>query len=209
MATTAEEPQVEEPEVEPDETEEPVEPSEPDVVEEAQIDFSERAIKAREKSLEREYKRHEGALERAWGTIWEQFVCCPLCEGDGFLVPKPAGSMDPEQFVAVTVLAGQMQTPELPDDQDYVVCVNCQGWGNTNIAGSKREGLSKQCDRCLGQGYTKTTAVNVVPIVPMIPEVTSTAPAPPIPSYGAPGPDDQWGRPTGHAHYGIPPAAVT
>lgn len=161
------------------------------------------------KKLEGENARHERALEKVYGPEWEHRLMCPLCTGEGFMTPLPAGAMPPELWDAVTALAGQVQGQDLQADQDYVVCDNCGGYGNTKIADSKLEGLAKQCDRCLGTGYVKTTAVTNVVQIPTVPQIPSTPPLPAPVSYGAPGPNDAWDRPTGHPHYGIPPAAVT
>lgn len=161
------------------------------------------------KAFDREATRHEKALAKLYGAAWDDRTMCPLCVGEGFMTPLPAGVMPPEQFAAVTALAGYTQEVELQNDEDYVVCQNCAGWGSTKIKDSKREGLSKQCDRCLGQGYVKTTNVTQLPQAYVIPGPAEIpAPAAPV-SYGAPGPNDAWGRPTGHTHYGVPPAAVT
>lgn len=161
------------------------------------------------KALDREDKRHMKALETAYGSSWDEVSICPLCIGASVMVPMPHGAMPPEQFAAVSAFAGQFAPPELLEDKRNVVCENCGGWGEVKIAGSQRDGLSLQCEPCLGRGYVPTTAVtNVVQMPPLQIPVASLTPTA-IPSYGAPGPNDEWGRPTGHTHYGIPPAAVT
>lgn len=189
------------------EVEQPTEPPE-DLAAEVQIDVSERAIKARDKTLDKEHKRHEGVLERAFGSQWADFSLCPLCEGPGFMMPLAPGTMPDAQFQAVTAFAGRVEPVEYQESSFHERCGECDGRGETISGAQPPLNPLKLCDACSGNGY-----VSKKPALPTLPTLTTQngteiPVVAQIPSYGSPAADDAWGRPAGHPHYGIAPAMV-
>ena len=187
-----------EPEDEPEEEEEETS----DVLEPEPEPATDMALAELTKGLDRESRRHEKALEKLHGADWDAYGLCPLCIGDGFLLPHPAGSLPAEQWEAIRALAGQLIPPDYQTAKDVDVCQDCQGWGRV-ITGSKAEGHeTKLCSTCSGNGYTpKGTqyAPVSIPSAPSFPGMTA-------PLNGNENlPKDEWGRPAGHPRFGISP----
>lgn len=162
-----------------------------------------------DKALEKEHKRHERTLSALYAEEWESRVMCPLCIGEGFVLPYRPGELPAEQLDAMDALSGRYSPPEYVEDSDYEGCSHCDGQGHT-ITGSKNpEHVTKLCDKCSGNGFVRK-APSYAPVTPIHAQVPETPQAPQAPvSYGATGNPDQWGRPPGHVHYGIEPQFVT
>jgi rubrerythrin len=176
---------------------------------EPQPELSAEAAMARDKAAEREHKRHENALAKIHGEQeWQLYSLCPLCVGDGYLTPWPQGEMVPEQFEAITAFAGRTEPVEYKESSFHQRCEECDGRGHTISGAQPPLDPLKLCDACNGNGYTQKTPQLPTPAPVTIPATANGQGVPIIPSYGSPGPADEWGRPSGHAHYGIPPAAV-
>lgn len=162
-----------------------------------------------DKSLEKENARHERSLEALHADAWEAYCMCPLCIGEGFLLPYGPGELPGEQLDAIDALAGRYAAPEYIVDDSYVMCDKCDGQGR-NVTGSKvPEHLTKLCDDCQGNGFKKKLYVPAPVTQLPVPGSAGAINAQPPVTYGAPGAADQWGRPQGHAHYGIEPQFVT
>lgn len=168
----------------------------------------EAAAKARDKALTAEDKRHNTALGKVFGQEWPQHVRCALCDGIGFLGPELAAAMTNEEWSQVLAAAIAMTLRPYIADSNYQRCEHCDGWGQTLSGAQDPEHFTKLCDVCSGNGYIQRTPKlpQIQPVTPIngVPE----SPVYSIPSYGSPAADDAWGRPGGHPHYGIPPAAV-
>jgi hypothetical protein len=195
---------------EPDEPETDT-PDDPDAADDDAPSVEAQLAQLREidKKLEKERALHEKRLAALHGDAWAEHVMCPLCVGDGFLTPYGPGELPAEQLDAMDALAGRYTPPEYVTDSDYERCSHCEGWGRTVTGAQNPENLTKLCDKCSGNGFTKKLyvppPVAVLPI-PGSPEaVNAQAPV----SYGANGAADKWGRPPGHVHYGIEPQYVT
>ena len=107
--------------------------------------------KEREKRLKSEDTRHENALKKVWGEAWEEHAFCPLCIGQGFLVPIPAGEQPDEIWQAITALSGRIETQELNYPPELVVCGRCNGWG---VVGDPLEG-ENTISRCPAASVTR------------------------------------------------------
>ena len=166
---------------------------------------TETAMRLQHAALDREARRHEKALEKAYGPEWDSRVMCPLCEAEGFLTGWQAGAMPDEQWNAVYALAGQYKPPELIEDSSYQRCEHCDGWGETLSGAQRDDKRTKLCDVCSGNGYVARP--------PQLPKIdmaqwSTPAPAQPAPTFNMNGTPDRWGRPEGHPHYGMDPALV-
>lgn len=162
-----------------------------------------------DKSLEKENARHERSLKALHAEAWDAYVMCPLCIGEGFLLPYGPGELPGEQLDAMDALSGRYTPPEYVVDDAYVMCDKCEGQGR-NITGSKvPEHMTKLCDDCQGNGFKKKLYVPAP--VAVLPPANSAAAinAQTAVNYGGNGAADQWGRPPGHVHYGIEPQFVT
>lgn len=199
-AEEVEKEEAEEAELEEEEAEEAEPEAEPDP------ELSSEAVLQRDKSLESEAKRHETRLATLHGAEeWELYNMCPLCIGDGFLVPWSNGELPDEQFAAITALAGHMPAVELIEDSDYQGCTHCGGAGETRISEPNPRGVTKQCDKCLGSGYVPAAPKFAQP-APLATLQNGTEPVVIPSNWGSPAANDQWGRAAGHPHYGIDPA---
>lgn len=168
----------------------------------------EAAAMALDRKLTSEDKRHQTALGKAFGEEWPQHVRCALCDGIGFLDPNLAGGLTHDQWGQVLETAIAMTVVPYIEDTNYETCPHCDGRGKTLSGAKPPLDPTKLCDVCSGNGF-----IQKAPRVPQYVAPVTTAPTNgqieyTIPSYGSSAADDQWGRPAGHAHYGIPPAAV-
>jgi hypothetical protein len=134
---------------------------------------------------------------------------CLLCAGLGYLpaLPPPGVTftiVDTEEGPAL--LADEPRSePPYKVSEVTETCAACDGYGLV-LTGSKTEGGRLwQCSVCNGAGHT--------PIAGALPSPHPVAPqgaAPPL-QAAPPMPDgvpDAWGRPSGHQHWGVPPAAI-
>lgn len=168
----------------------------------------EKAAQALDKALTAEDNRHNRALGKLYGDEWPQHVRCALCDGIGFLHPELASGLSNDQWAHVVGAAIAMTQRPYIEDSNYERCEHCDGWGQTLSGARDPEHYTKLCDVCSGNGF-----IQRAPRLPSIQPVPAASngqeqPTFTIPSYGSPAMDDQWGRPGGHPHYGIPPAAV-
>lgn len=204
-----------EPDTEPDAEPDPEEETEPEAEPETQAQPDElppddvQRMVARDKALERENKRHEKTLGNLYGEEWDNLSLCPLCMGEGFTLPHAPGDLPEEVLQAMDALSGRYAPPEYVEDTDYERCDHCQGHGRTITGSQNPEHVTKLCDKCQGNGFVRKQATNGNVAQFPVPTLDAPAPVGPPPTYGSPEPDDQWGRPAGHAHYGLDPRYVT
>jgi hypothetical protein len=192
-----------EPEQEDGEPEEPFEDPEPQAI------TDEKNAAALDKALTAEDTRHQKALGKAFGEQWPEHVRCALCDGVGFLAPELAQGLNNAQWEELLGVAAMLVTSDYEDDPMYETCPNCKGKTKTKSGAQDAEHYLKMCDVCSGNGFVARTPKFTPLPVPDIQPMNGTQSQPVIPNYGSPAADDLWGRPGGHPHYGIPPAAVT
>lgn len=173
-------------------------PAEPEPITEADL-------KRISGQIEKEDDRHEKALRKILGDLWEGRETCPLCMQEGFVVPAEPGQFDPMQRAAVLAAMGDNGEPSLKKHPYLARCPECDGWGKLDT-GSRNQGFEReQCVRCSGNGYvdSRTSATNGNYGAPQQPQA-AYAPPPPDPSAN----QDVWGRPWGHKDWGQNPAEV-
>lgn len=134
---------------------------------------------------------------------------CPLCQTLGYL---PEAPVEGTEYVVVvedgqSMLIGRMVEPlgEYEPAQDKETCDECKGKGLVSSGSLVPEFRIVACGKCQGAGWrmkprdqATTTAAPVAGLY--VPDVTNVQPVA--------GPADAWGRPSGHAHYGVAPADI-
>lgn len=186
------------------EPEEPLaEPEEPEEEEpEAHVPASLTVLAERDRKLESETRRHENALRKLYGDDFETLAPCPLCLADGWVAPTPPGVMDPEQWLAIQAASGQLTDAEYRDAPYAVRCETCDGWGEVASGSRTEAGRLIVCRDCSGNGWREQVAQTAgVPMVSAMHPVLSNGSAEDPASVLR----DQWNRPAGHRHFGIPP----
>jgi len=134
---------------------------------------------------------------------------CLLCAGLGYLpaLPPPGVTftiVDTEDGPALLADEPRHEPPYKVSEVTET-CAACDGYGLV-LTGSKTEGGRLwQCSICGGSGHVAkagaTPTIDYAPNATASP-VTVTIPAPPD------GVADAWGRPSGHQHWGVPPASI-
>lgn len=169
-----------------------------------------------------EATRHENALAKLHPDDWDQYTMCPLCIGDGYLLPIPPGQQPDEIWEAVQVLSGHQETGELRHAPYGETCDMCAGYGVVDVGARNPANASLPCRQCSGYGWLDTgpwplgispgpnakkmpppdAALYAVPSVPAVPQT-------PWPDYDMPmiplpgGAPDSWNRPAGHPRWGM------
>ena len=164
-----------------------------------------------EAEIRKAEKAIEGQRKKLAAIFGEEAVAhdCLLCSGLGFMPElPPLGTrftfVQGEDGPALNFDAPEPE-PEYRQATDKETCSECGGFGQTLTGAKKPAQVLWQCGACNGSGFIQTGAI-----------VVSTAPtAPPAPYEPAPIPQvdvglapDQWGRPAGHQHWGVPPALI-
>ena len=159
------------------------------------------------KKLDAADKSQARAVERIASEFEQDTVPCPICERVDIaprLVAKIAG-IPAEGWQQIMSLGGVEPEPEHEMAEGVKMCDRCNGYGELDYP-TRNPHMSRQnCPACAGNGYVpeaqeQSAVVNFPPIPSLpTPQVTATTP------YAT---HDQWGRPQGHPHYGLDPAAV-
>jgi hypothetical protein len=182
-------------------------------------------LQAMDKALTSEGKRHENALAKIYSESWEDYLMCPACLGEGFLLPVPPGSMPDEIWLALQSITGHMPTDELAHPANLVRCGRCNGRGEVATGAENDHNRSIPCALCESRGYFDLDNALHAAKLGIAPEIAHAAP-PALPFFHtpeapAPAADtntppagweaagrpnaDQWGRWPGHTRYGIDP----
>ena len=183
----------------PDEPDTPDEPAEPEAVAIGPEEIQ-KAERARDT-----YRKKIGAILGEDSVAHE----CLLCAGLGYLpaIPPPGVTftiVDSEDGPAL--LADEPRNePPYKTSTTTETCPECDGYGNV-LTGAKTEGGRLwQCSRCGGSGFV-TKQGEQPTFIPSLQPTNSAMNSTPT---GTPdGPTDQWGRPFGHQHWGVPPASI-
>ncbi len=177
---------------------------------------------ALEKKHLQEARRHENALAKLHPDDWESHVMCPLCMGDGFLLPIPPGAQPDEIWEAVRALSGRQDTNALNTAPWATVCEICDGAGDVLTGSRKEHQDTMPCKRCNAKGWydpsdaqtftnLQTGAPPAAPALAVVPGGPQNVPidgqqyTPPAgwQSGNSVNGNDEWGRWQGHPRYGI------
>lgn len=155
--------------------------------------------------LEKEATRHANRVAEIMGDDFGLLVPSPVDWTPGFLFNVPEMLPDEGQVGALLALLGRGDARDLRPAPDAEVCETCNGWG-VGLTGSKAEGQrTKPCKDCNGNGW-RTKVQPLAPVVDYSLNANAGLQTPPPnqPFQAA----DRWGRPAGHPHYNLDPAAV-
>jgi len=187
---------------------------------EQKIDLAER-----EKKLRQEDGRHENALKRIYGDEFAEHAYCPLCLGQGFLTPIPAGGQPDEVWDAIVALSGRTPAATYEHPGELVTCDRCRGHGQVATGALNEHNAVIPCQRCDGRGYFNTEDPVHRGRLGLAPPAPAPAPLPTFAPYQPPASvangasldppagwyaagkigADPWDRWPGHPRYGIDP----
>jgi hypothetical protein len=146
-------------------------------------------------------------VEKLANEYGQDVAECPVCERVDLaaLIVAKVRDIPAEGWQQLAAVGGHEPEPEHRMAEGVVMCDRCNGWGDLDYP-TRNEHMKRQsCPRCAGNGYVPEQQAEQ-PSAPVLqlPSFPST-PGPPTPQYT---PHDPWGRPQGHPHYGLDPAAV-
>lgn len=180
--------------------------AEPDAAAQAEpTPRTQKEIEAVQRALEKQADRHTKRVREIMGDDFAMLVPSPVDWTPGFIFNVPGMLPDDEQVAAFDAILGRGAHADLREAEDAEGCDKCNALGEV-LTGSRKPGQeTKPCSACTGTGWK----VKAAPLAPVAPMPTPQTYNPPQPTgtghtFGA----DQWGRPVGHLHYGIPPAQV-
>jgi hypothetical protein len=166
---------------------------------------SERDVEEVNKKLAQTEVRYRKRVLELLGADAEGIRECPLCWRPGFIPPEGMPWPDAERRAAIEDVLGIHAEADYPDSPDAQRCEQCDGYGRTKT-GSRAEGqITKPCGKCNGTGWTAKFAQPASfgeAVATVEPFAAANGPG------GLPTIKDAWGRPQGHPHFGIEPAAV-
>ena len=176
----------------------------PDVVEEAQASFDERAAEAGRKRIDRAVKSMVTTLNQVLADEAQYLQPCPRCADDfpGLIWQPGVKGVLPETRAAVMISMGEDPDPTLNPDPRANRCQVCDGWGKVATGSRVARQDKMECEECKGRGWigprsAALPAANAAPS-PVLYEVSSTN------GQEAP-PTDPWGRVKGEPLYGVMP----
>lgn len=169
---------------------------------------SEQELEAIFGRLEKQAAKHREKVADLAGPLLGDLAPCPLCQpqAPGFYLPHVP---EPEASQRAAYVAEVLTGASAPDYQDAKTverCDDCDGWGVVRSGSRAPEHRTVPCPTCSGTGHKAKVAPP--PSAPAPPEWQP--PPQPTATDGAvqAGAVDQWGRPSGHPHFGILPALV-
>lgn len=134
-----------------------------------------------------EMERHGIAMLELFGPDAELFEPCPTCQSTGF------------------AFKDRDKPPVRKRHPRTRRCLDCDGLGQLDTDSLAPGQDSLVCPTCTGQGYVYPPELSGVQLPS---EAAAAAAAPQPPAAATAGVLDQWGRPPGHAHYGMHPVMV-
>ena len=159
------------------------------------------------KKLDQADKTQARAVERIAAEYDQDTVPCPICERVDIaprLVAKIAG-IPAEGWQQIMSLGGVEPKPPRKMAKGVIGCEACNTYGTLDYPTLSEHMKEQTCPVCAGNGYVPETQEQQT--------VVSIQPLPSFPTAQVPGAvaltgNDQWGRPPGHPHYNLDPAAV-
>lgn len=178
--------------------------AEPDVIEEAQASFDERAAEAGRKRIDRAVKSMVTTLHQVLADEAQYLQPCPRCADDfpGLIWQPGVKGVLPETRAAVMISMGEDPDPVLHQDPRASRCQVCDGYGKVATGSRVARQDKMDCEECKGRGW-------VGPRSAVMPNISST-PVPVLNAYedtnghDSP-PTDPWGRVKGEPLYGVMP----
>lgn len=162
-----------------------------------------------------EIRKAERAIEaerrKLAGILGDAYVAhdCPLCSALGFLPElPPVGTtlLVNEGEAGVEFLAMPPQaTPDYIAAKDKGPCDWCNAEGLVTTGSRNPNAAVMPCSKCNGNGWVMIAVPEPAPAAPTyVPAPTPNG----APVYQQTLGPDAWGRPEGHAHWGVPPANI-
>ena len=146
-------------------------------------------------------------IERLADEYGQDVTECPVCGNVDLaaLIVARMSDIPAEGWAMLGASVGAEPEPDHAMAEGVVMCDRCNGFGELDYPTRNPHMARQNCPKCQGNGYTLDQAAEP----PTAPVFTFPTPqTPPPPAFAPPGPVDPWGRPTGHPHYGLDPAAV-
>jgi hypothetical protein len=159
------------------------------------------------KKREEQAKSQARNVERLADEYGQDVMPCPLCERVDIapLIVAKLVAIPPEGWAALAQMGGAEPEPEHEPAEGVVMCDRCKGYGELDYPTRNPHMARQTCPACAGNGYVPERQAEQ-PSAPVFTFPTPSTPTPPF--MGPPASADQWGRPPGHPHYGLDPAAV-
>jgi pyruvate/2-oxoglutarate dehydrogenase complex dihydrolipoamide acyltransferase (E2) component len=187
---------------------EPTEPTEPEPEPAPEPPASQMTEQEAEREFKKLEKLAETYLPKALALTEKLGIpaqACPLCTFPGLAIPRSENEVTSDVEAAVLGMIGREPQPKLRRSEAYQRCPECDGWGEVDTDAQKAISRAAVCPNplCGGKGYV-TVSLDRRPATSANGYPGAEIPHTPLPQ-GIP---DAWGRPAGHVHWGIDPAAV-
>jgi len=179
-------------------------PDEPDVLDQAQAQFDERAAEAGRKRIDRAVKKMVDTLNEVLAEESQFLEPCPRCADDfpGLIWQPSVKGVLPATRAAVMISTGEDPDPTLNPDPRANRCGTCDGWGKVATGSRVARQEKLECTECAGRGWigpraaTLTANGSSYTAIELPPTSADSDPSPAT---------DPWGRVKGEPLYGVMP----